>query len=77
MNLSEKERNGICIGDMVRTRKGGRFKTEGPFNGEVVGFGMWRGYIAANVKKEITGKVVQCLVKNLVRITTPDEGEEG
>lgn len=42
----------LHIGDRVETRKGGRLHGEGPFRGVVTGFSTWRGYDAANVKKD-------------------------
>jgi acyl carrier protein len=64
----EREKNGASkfnIGDKVHTNKGGRFDREGPFTGKIVGFSKWRNYDAANVRKDLNGRVVQCLLKNL------------
>jgi len=59
----------LHIGDRVETRKGGRLRGEGPFRGVITGFSMWRGYDAANVKKDYPcnphGAIVQCLLQNL------------
>lgn len=61
----------LMIGDIVKTSKGGRFRTEGPFEGMVVSFNKWRGYDAATVLKKGKsgrGSKVQCLIKNLVLV---------
>lgn len=53
------------IGCKVATKKGCRLR--GVFEGRVKGYGVWKNYLAVNVKK-IDGKVVQCLAKNLMRV---------
>jgi len=61
------------VGDRVETRKGGRMRGEGPFRGVITGFSTWRGYDAANVKKDhprtTRGATVQCLLQNLKLIS--------
>ena len=52
----------FMIGQKVRV-PGGRYRHEGAFIGEVVGYSMWRDYKALNVRKP-NGQVVQCLEKN-------------
>ena len=56
----------IKIGDHVATCKGGRFHYEGPFAGVVVGFSKWKNCDAVSIKKDSNGKIVQCLVKNIL-----------
>ncbi len=54
---------GFYLGQRVRTIKGDRLK--GPSGGTIVGWGMWRGWPTAKVRKA-DGVVRPFLIKNLV-----------